>query len=158
MAIVPENWQGPGIFFMESRLELLDPLLIVKIKGIVPSKRRAYTIKIVQYVLKQSGFKHELVNKIEHDLVNGNFVQASRQKGSLESLLEELEEIQFHQRKEVNQGQLSFQDYIEAFNHARAVNALFYALDADSFIALTEATYEAYTITQDLNAIKNILT
>ncbi len=142
---------------MESRLELLDPLLIQKIKRIEPIKRRGYTLKVIQYALTQGGFRDELVAKIEHALVQGNFIQAAKHKASLEALLEDLEQVQLRLRKEVNQGQAPLQDYEEAFYQARAVNALLFALDADSFIALTEAAYEAYSITQDLNAIDAML-
>jgi L-rhamnose isomerase len=142
---------------METRLEILEPAFAEKIKQIHPSKRRESAYKIAGYAIDHAGIQNDLVTKILHELSNGNLLKASALKGQLEALLDELEETQLTLRKQANLGQVAGQKSQKAYNQARAVNALLFALDPDSYIAFTEAAYEAYSITQDLTALNSIL-
>ena len=142
---------------METRLELLEPSLVKKIKLIDPVKRRAYLLEICRYALAHAWLTDDVVNKIMADLESGAYPKARRHKMALEGLLDELESRQLALRKQVNAGEAPLQDFQEAYALARAANTLLFALDPDSYIALTEATYEAYSITQDLKAVVNII-
>lgn len=142
---------------METRLELLDPSLAKKIKLSDPSKRRASILEICKYALSHARLDDDVVPKIMANLESRAYIQARQYKRAVEGLFNELESRQLSLQKQVNAGQAPLQDFQEAFKNARAANALLFSLDADSYIALSEAAYEAYSITQDLKAITDIL-
>lgn len=142
---------------METRLEVLEPALAEKIKQAEPSKRREYALKFAVYALGQTTIKNELLERVVHDLANGQLGKALNQRKAIADLLEELEETQLILRKQADSGQTALENYVAVFKYVRAVNAVFYALDPDSYIATTESAYEAYTITNDLDAINHIL-
>jgi len=142
---------------METRLDLLDTELANRIKRTDPGRRRAMALDLARYALTHASVDNPVVKKTLEEAAKGGLIQASRQKRALEALVEKLDSIQWNLRKQVDNGEATIDQYLSAWQNARAVNALLYALDADTYIATSEAAYEAYTVTSSLEEIQSIL-
>jgi hypothetical protein len=65
-------------------------------------------------------------------------------RAALESLVSELDEIQWDLQRQFEAGLVEQAEYEAAFRRARAANALCCALDPDAFEAASQSVYEAH--------------
>ena len=74
----------------------------------------------------------------------------------LACLVERLDIEQWDLQDKVDEGQVDQAAYEAAFKRARAVHAVYFALDPDPFVAATESLYEA-TAATDIQVIRGIV-
>lgn len=76
---------------------------------------------------------------------------------NLSRVVERLDEIAWLLQDCVEAGTATQAEYEAAFKRARAAHALWFSLELDPLVAATEAAYEAYTATDDLSWIEDLV-
>lgn len=81
----------------------------------------------------------------------------SPQRKAIESLILELDEIAWNIQDRVGTGTANKDEYLKAFQRARAVNAVWFGLDQDLSKAVSEAIYEANAAIDNINELKRMV-
>jgi hypothetical protein len=86
----------------------------------------------------------------------GRYDDVSRRE-QLDILVERLDAQQWDLQDAVAAGHADEGAYLLAFAQARAAHAVYFALDADPFIAATEAIYEAQAAIDEIDVIRAVI-
>lgn len=139
---------------MESRLDLLNRNLVQKISQANEKKLRKIASTACEIALSHTDIKSPLINLAKKELEESTPVGRSALLIPLKILIDSLDEIQWNLKEQVDLGTETMQNYLKAFCNARAINALYCALDVNPFIAAAESIYEAYAATNDLKTLE----
>jgi hypothetical protein len=142
---------------MESRLDLLCPHLVKKLIQADEETLRKIASAVTQFALSHYDLNEPWINQVASSLrdtppSNSLFI---RQK--LLGFVEQLDEVQWNLRDQVEQGTGQADEYLKTFGRARAVHALYYALDSHPYIAAAESVYEAHAATNDFKALEELI-
>ena len=146
---------------MESRLDLLSHDLVKKLSQADEQRLRRIAAKVCEIALRHSEIKSPLIDYFWESFQGSASVDRLFLKQELKNFIDQLDEIQWALKEQVDLGSETMPNFLRAFSNARIFNALYYALDADPYIAAAESIYETFAATNDLKtleeAINNIL-
>lgn len=144
---------------MESRLELISPNLVKKLSQADEKILQRITSKVCEIALRQTDINSPLINQFkESENVEGTtLIDRSSLRQELKSYIDQLDEIQWDLKEQVDSGSESLENYLQAFCNARVINALYYALDANPYLAAAESIYEANAATNNLRELEDAI-
>jgi hypothetical protein len=137
----------------ENRLEFIDAEQSEMLKQATISELRNAAKTACQFALERTSFSHPILEEGLEALEKSQCGDVSLQN-KLQSLVDRLDEIQWDLQEKMAEGSIELSDYLAAFYTARAVNSLYFALNADPFVAASEAIYEAHAATDELVTLK----
>ncbi|MCL1470116.1 hypothetical protein [Argonema antarcticum] len=140
----------------ENRLELLECYLSTLLEKASVSQQRNAAIVASRFALDRTSLSDPIVEQALKAIELGNFSDDSLRE-KIESLVNQLDEIQWNLQDKMEEGETDISTYIAAFQQARSANSLYFALDANALIAATESIYEADAATDDLATLKQII-
>lgn len=137
----------------ENRLELLDRDLSTLLQKASVSQQRNAALIASQFAIERTSLNNPIVAQALKAIESGNYGdEFLREK--IESLVNQLDEIQWDLQEKMDAGEAELSTYLGAFQQARSANSLYFALDDDAFNAATESIYEADAATDDLASLK----
>ncbi|MBE9227300.1 hypothetical protein IQ264_17885 [Phormidium sp. LEGE 05292] len=137
----------------ENRLELLDSDLSTLLKKASVSQQRNAALVASQFAIERTSLNDPIVAQALKAIEIGNYGDESLRE-KIESLVNQLDEIQWDLQEKMDAGEAELSAYLGAFQQARSATSLYFALDADAFNAATESIYEADAATDDLVTLK----
>ena len=141
---------------IENRLELISPELVSRFKHASNLQLRVCALAACRFALDQTGLTNPIIDEGLNSIEATNYGDSLlRQK--VEVLINELDEVQWAIQELLDEGQGDQASYLRAFGQARAAQAIYSALDANPFVAATEAIYEANAATDDLTNLKKVI-
>ncbi|MGX5681486.1 hypothetical protein [Schumannella luteola] len=78
-------------------------------------------------------------------------------RAMLSMVVERLDEVAWEIQSRIDEGTESQADYESVFKRARAAHALWFSLDPDPMVAAKESAYEAYSATDELSWIEDLV-
>ncbi|MDO7881352.1 hypothetical protein [Antiquaquibacter soli] len=78
-------------------------------------------------------------------------------RATLFRVVERLDEVAWEIQSRIDEGTGTEAEYESAFTRARAAHALWFSLDPDPMVAAKESAYEAYSATDDLSWIEDLV-
>lgn len=135
-----------------SRLETVAPALVRSLGLAGEPQRRAAALAGATLAVERTGLTNVVVLKALDTLNAGGHVDAAC-SAALDGLLAELDEIAWSIQDQVDSGERSYEDYLVAFQRARAAASAAFAADADASTAALEGLYEADAAIDDLDAL-----
>ncbi|MEG4802252.1 hypothetical protein QUB63_20355 [Microcoleus sp. ARI1-B5] len=137
----------------ENRLEFIDAEQSELLKQATISELRNAAKVACEFALERTSFSHPIIEEALEALEKSQCGDVSLQN-KLQSLVDRLDEIQWDLQEKMGEGSRELSDYLAAFHTARAINSLYFALNADPFVAASEAIYEAHAATDELVTLK----
>jgi hypothetical protein len=142
---------------MESRLDLLSSDLAQKLSQVNELKLRKIASAVCEIALGYTDLKSPLINLTSEALEKSPSINCSSLLVELKLFIDQLDEIQWNLKEQVDLGKETMPNYLKAFCNARIFNTLYCALDPNPYMAAAESVYEAYAATQDLAALEKII-
>jgi hypothetical protein len=139
-----------------TRLGIIFPDLEKDLKRLSPAGLRDVAAAAAREATRIIGIANTTVEEGIAALAGAHYGDPSL-TGRLRSLVEELDGIQWDLQDGVDEGRKEKAAQSKAFREARAVNALYYALQANPLEAALEALYEAHAAIQDVPTIRKLL-
>jgi hypothetical protein len=130
------------------RLSTIAPDLVEQLEREPEPRLRALTEGVVDAALRATDVQDEAVERALEALRAGRYGD-SAERDAAKRLADELDEVAWDLQERVDAGEADQEDYLAAFRRARAVAALWFALDEDPPTAAMEAAYEARAATDD---------
>lgn len=141
---------------LENRLELIAPVLSAQLLRADERVLRRVALAVCQFAVQRTGLANDpVVASIDVLILNRATAHELRQR--VESLVAQLDELQWQLQDAVERGEVDNGAYLAAFHRARAVHAVWFALDDNPVIAAIEATYEAHAATDDLPGLEELI-
>jgi len=140
----------------ENRLELLDRDLSTLLKKASVSQQRNAALIASKFATKRTSLNNPIVAQALKAIELGNYSDESLRE-KIESLVNQLDEIQWDLQDKMEEGEIDISTYLAAFQQARAANSLYFALDDNALIAANESIYEADAATDDLATLKQLI-
>ncbi len=139
-----------------SRLELVDRDLMAQLQNTSPVQRLWIAQEICSLALHQTELIDSLLDKAL--LAIGKADESrSMLRPEVQALLDKLEDDYFGLLDSQESGQDSIKEVEIAFNKARAVNALYFALGENSVENLAEVIYEVQAAINDRAAVLQVV-
>jgi hypothetical protein len=124
------------------RLERELKTLSEYVKQLPPTYRRELAILAASKALKVKDFSHEIIDECMSNDLSKPIDEETRSR--VLELVEELDLRYFELKETSGGGGRSSENWEDAFEKARAVNALYFALSSDPSEAIHESLYEAH--------------
>jgi hypothetical protein len=140
----------------ENRFELVSRDLAKKLETLSEAQLRELGIAAVKIALERTGVTGEGVDEGLNAHAAGNFGDPLVLK-KVESLVNELDKRQWELQAKVESGSVDKSVQTIAFLEARAVHALFFALNQDPLTAAQETLYEAHIVIQELEVLEDLI-
>ncbi|MEG3858890.1 hypothetical protein [Microcoleus sp. herbarium12] len=137
----------------ENRLEFIDAEQSEMLKQATIVEQRNAAKVACKFAIERTSLSHPILDEGLQSLEKERYGDFSLQNKLL-SLVDRLDEIQWELQEKMGEGSIELSDYLAAFHTARAVNSLYFALNADPFVAASEAIYEAQAATDELVNLK----
>jgi hypothetical protein len=137
----------------ENRLEFIDAEQSEMLKQATIAEQRNAAKVACKFAIERTSLSHPILDEGLQALEKDRYGDFSLQN-KLQSLVDRLDEIQWDLQEKMGEGSIELSDYLAAFHTARAANSLYFALNADPFVAASEAIYEAYAATDELVTLK----
>jgi hypothetical protein len=137
----------------ENRLEFIDAEQSEMLKQATIAEQRNAAKVACKFAIERTSLSHPILDEGLQSLEKDRYGDFSLQNKLL-SLVDRLDEIQWELQEKMGEGSIELSDYLAAFHTARAVNSLYFALNADPFVAASEAIYEAHAATDELVNLK----
>jgi hypothetical protein len=137
----------------DTRLDLIDPVLSGRLQQLSARQLRHITYTICTLALERTGVRDPVIAAAMDIVKTGRYDDVSRRE-QLDILVERLDAQQWDLQDAVAAGHADEGAYLLAFAQARAAHAVYFALDADPFIAATEAIYEAQAAIDEIDVIR----
>jgi hypothetical protein len=141
----------------ENRLKLIAPELDTRLQQTSSTKLRAIALAVSEIAVQDISLSNPVIDAALEALRTENFGNSKLLK-QLETLIEQLDDIQLDLQERVEQGEVDEAEHLAAFSRARAVNSLLFALNADPLTAATGAIYEANAAIDNLEALNKVVT
>ncbi len=148
----------------QTTLRLLDPRLSTLITHEQsPERLRRFAFECARFAVTATAL-HDGVLETALDLARKfttspwNQAEAERQRGIVESYVEQLDTAAFDAQDAHDAGKGSQQAYDTAFARARAATSVLRCLEPDALQAAAEACYEAFHATENLAELVKIAT
>jgi hypothetical protein len=142
---------------MESRLDLLSPKLVKELSQADEEKLRRIAATVCEIALLHTELENPFINYFKESMDGLPSVDRLFLQQELERFVDQLDEIQWTLKEQVDLGTETMPNYLKAFRNARIFNALYYALDADPYIAAAESIYETFAATNDLKTLEEAI-
>jgi hypothetical protein len=123
-------------------LEILSRDLVAELQRVSSAKQRAASLAASEFAISHAQVEHPLVDKALGKLRTMG-VFTPQEKAQIDALTAQLDEEYFSLQEAAEEGRASAEDYLRVFAKARAVAALAFAGNEDSFRGATESIYEA---------------
>lgn len=130
-----------------TRLETVSPQLVETLRSAPTVKQRAVGLIAGNFAIARAGIKQPLLDEALATIAHEGSLP-SRQKADLEALAHQLDGEYLRLLDESEDG-CAGETCLRIFAQARAVAAIVYAGNDDSFKAATESIYEATATTDD---------
>ena len=127
---------------LKSRLETVSPDLVNGIEKASDAQKRAICTAVATLAVRTTKLNDTAVDAGLRALESGRYGPGPVTVG-LERVAEDLDNQYFKAYQQFEAGKCDKAAYQELFAKARAVSAVFFALEKDPFHAAAEATYEA---------------
>lgn len=137
----------------ENRLEFIDAEQSEMLKQATLAEQRNAAKVACKFAIERTSVSYPIIEEGLEALEKGQWGDFSL-LNKLQSLVDRLDEIQWDLQEKMGECSIELSDYLAAFHTARAVNSLYFALNADPFVAASEAIYEAHSATDDLVTLK----
>lgn len=137
----------------ENRLEFIDAEQSEMLKQATIAEQRNAAKVACKFAIERTSLSHPILDEGLQSLEKDRYGDFSLQNKLL-SLVDRLDEIQWELQEKIGECSIELSDYLAAFHTARAVNSLYFALNADPFVAASEAIYEAHAATDELVNLK----
>jgi hypothetical protein len=137
----------------ENRLEFIDAEQSEMLKQATIVEQRNAAKVACKFAIECTSLSHPILDEGLQSLDKNRYGDFSL-LNKLQSLVDRLDEIQWDLQEKMGEGSIELSDYLAAFHTARAVNSLYFALNADPFVAASEAIYEAQAATDELVTLK----
>jgi hypothetical protein len=124
------------------RLETLSREFAERLEHLAPDEQRAVAAAACEFALGRTRVSDPAVDSGLHALRSGQAV-ALEDRNRIRSLLDRLDDKYFELQEAAEDGREAADCYEDVFAQARAMAALYYALDGDPLTAASEAVYEA---------------
>lgn len=142
---------------METRLDLLSLELAKELSHANAAKQQLIAWSTCKMALSHTQLRNSLIDQFL-DVTEGNkSVDLPVLRNELLKYAEKLDEVQWNLREGVDNGIETMPNYLQAFTDARIINALYFALDPNPYIAAAESIYETYAATGNLLSLRNII-
>lgn len=138
----------------EDRLELISKDLSHQIEQATDKRRRIVSQAVCEYIIAKVTLNHQLIGESLHALKVGNWGDQEL-LSRMEVLVADLDDEYFNLQEKSDEGIIDEHVYLDAFQKARAANAVFFALKRDSLEAARESIYEACAAVDDPQEIIN---
>lgn len=140
----------------ENRLELVEPDLSAHLLTASVSQRRTVALIACRFALDVTHLNDPTIKEGLDALAMGKYGDTVLRK-KLESLVTQLDEIQWDLQDLMDEGRTELSNYLAAFRRARAANSLYLAFSEDALQAATECIYEASAATDELATLKQLV-
>lgn len=141
---------------VKNSVELIDKELAACLERASSSQLRAAALAACRLALERTGLTDPIVEEGLKALANGNYSDVLL-RSKLRSLVDRLDREHWRLKELIEQGRADEPPYPSAFHKARAVNAVYAALDSDAFEAAADSIYEAYHATNDLATLAAVV-
>ncbi|TCC54257.1 hypothetical protein E0H73_39600 [Kribbella pittospori] len=139
---------------MMLRLETVDPGLVAMVDGASDATRRAVAAAAVALTREWTGLNDERVLALPAAVAEGRVGDCSERR-AVNSLVEELDGVQWDVQDGVDAGDATAEEHLEAFSRARAAASVAFAADDDARSAALEGLYEAAMAIDDLGMLRD---
>jgi hypothetical protein len=139
-----------------TRLDCVLPDLAAKLQASLPPKQRAAALVACEFAIAHAQVQHPLVQSTL-DKLRATGVLSVNERRDLDALTVRLDNEYFDLQEAAEQGKASREDYLRAFEKARAVAALSYAGRENSLEAANEAICEAAATVDDRRRLVALL-
>lgn len=136
-----------------TRMNQLEPGLRRMLIEASDEARRRVALTVSRLAVSRAGISDPRLGAALEQLLRGKYGD-SPERSALRALTEELDDAAWGIQDRVELGAADKADYAKAFMTARAVNAVWYALDPDPLAAAVEATYEAAAAIADALSLR----
>ncbi len=141
-----------------TRLGTLDPELARRVLAAPEAACRSLAAGAAEAALSVVGAPADERLLAAREAVRLGNVGDSHVRSALQTLVEELDEAAWDIQDQVEAGRRPYEEYQSAFERARAINALWFALDPDPRVAAGEACYEALAAGVDADQLALLAT
>ena len=138
------------------RLATVASALVSELTAASPDQLRRVALAAAEAATAQTGLSDPRLDGARRAVAEAQF-GSSGELEALESLVAELDEAQWNLKDELEEGKVLLGVHLAAFRKARAAGAWVFVLDADARRAAMEATYEAFTAIDDLDALSGVV-
>lgn len=142
---------------METRLDLLSLELAEELSHANVAKQQLIAWSACKMALSHTQLRNSLIDQFLDVTEGKKSVDLPVLRNELLKYAEKLDEVQWNLREEVDNGIETMPNYLQAFTDARVINALYFALDPNPYIAAAESIYEIYAATGNLLSLRNIV-
>lgn len=142
---------------METRLDLLSLELAKELSHANAAKQQLIAWSTCKMALSHTRLRNSLIDQFLDVTEGKKSVDLPVLRNELLKYAEKLDEVQWNLREEVDNGIETMPNYLQAFTDARVINALYFALDPNPYIAAAESIYETYAATGNLLSLRNII-
>ena len=155
LILIPTDF-APFFLIVRTRLEIEAPDLAAKLRSSRRANLRAAATAIAKLAVEQLS--------VQDARIDAGLMAAAAQawgdspvRADLQQLTAELDEIAWDIQDHAETGATVEADYEDAFRRARAVAALYFALDIDPANAAAESVYEAIHALDDLDLVYTVV-
>lgn len=133
---------------MTWRLSSIAPDLVEQLEGEPEAQLRRTAEAVVEAALRATEVGNGTVKQALDALHAGRY-GAPEERRAIKQLADRLDESAWDLQDRVEAGEADQDEYLDEFRRARAVTALWFALEPDPLVAAVEAAYEAQAATDD---------
>lgn len=142
---------------METRLDLLRKDLVKRLSLLSPLKLRRIAYKVCELALRCNKIATPLIERFRLSFDDRSIEDIIQLRTEILGFVNELDEIQWSLRDQLDMKEVDSQTYLQAFYEARTFNALYFALDPNPYVAAAESIYEAHAATNNIQAIVDMV-
>lgn len=124
------------------RLGAISPELVDKLRRVPRARQRAVALLACEFAIGRTSVTHPLVEEVLQQLRAGELPDAVK-RAEVEQLTGQLDEKYLDLQEAAEESGVGADDYLRVFAQARAIAALSFAGNPNTFEASTEAIYEA---------------
>jgi hypothetical protein len=135
-----------------TRMNQLEPRLRQALIEASDEARRRVALTVSRLAVSRAGISDPRLGAALEQLLRGAY-GGSPERSAVRAMTEELDDAAWDIQDRVEVGAADKADYMKAFMTARAVNAVWCALDPDPLAAAVEATYEAAAAIADVESL-----
>lgn len=139
-----------------SRLDTIAGEIAAKVRESSEVAARAAAVAAAEFAVERTGLNEQHVTLALEALRRGSLDSNGDLRTALEAVVTELDERYWELQDEDSPGPPA-QDGLKYFGQARAASAVYFAGDADSRLAATEAIYEASAVVDDIGELSSLI-
>jgi hypothetical protein len=125
-----------------SRLRVIDGAMAARVAGLTETSKRRVATAVCDLAIAKTGLAGPQVDKALDALRDERWGE-SDERAELKALLDALDARAWDAQEGIDRGDATMEEYADLFCQARAAATVWFALDEDPTIAVSESVYEA---------------